>query len=254
MKKAADELKINYSTAKTIVQKFRNEGKITRNLQRKVITKKSINHERSIAKVLSIAEVNRITEAILNEEFDRNYESDTVSKSPYFIHQRVNSKTMTAEKKNLEEYEEEIGPMVGQISCGIMTNTGKKDIFIVQCDSDEEHKIMSSYGIKPESNPTIKKNNVEKSLSIETTPISPENELSAYEKSLSPFPSPIHYYNTENFCELQPVHEFDMNQRDLFLPEIQTIFPNETYHNFIEQYEDDLFNTANIKSVYTRIC
>jgi len=56
-KEAAEELKINYSTAKTIVQTFRREKRVAKKPKHCTETKKAIKHERLLRKLLKSDQV-----------------------------------------------------------------------------------------------------------------------------------------------------------------------------------------------------
>ena len=68
MKEAADLLEINYSTAKTIVQTFRREKRIAKKPKRFLETRKSIQKERYLHKILSKNRVVDMVGKILENE------------------------------------------------------------------------------------------------------------------------------------------------------------------------------------------
>lgn len=172
MREAADHLNINYSTAKTIVQTFRKEKRVTKKPKRQIITKKSIEKEKLLVQFLSQFKVKNLMANIVKAELEVKKENqDTqkaISEAPTLgsfskpnplsnIHKSL-PRVESAGEMLLFELEEE-GPYAGQMTRGVSANmdmiTYKRPIFFISVESDleEEYKQQIDY-----SNPVLLRN------------------------------------------------------------------------------------------------
>jgi len=172
LKEAADHLEINYSTAKTIVQTFRKENRVTKNPKRQIVTKKSIEKERFLVRFLSQLKVKNLTASIVKAELEVKKEPPDIQKAiseartlgsfskpnPLSNSHKSLPRVESAGEILLFELEEE-GPYPGQISRGISANMDivlhKRPIFFVSVDTnlEEEYKQQLDY-----SNPVLLRN------------------------------------------------------------------------------------------------
>ncbi len=176
LKQAADELGVNYSTAKTIVQTFRKEKRITKKPKRMIETKKAIKRERYLSKLLSESKVAKLLSQVLSSEllilqkakaleepapltppvglseastFMATVQpSDVASPAPKGLPRVVSAGQMV-----LFPLEED-GPKPGQVSRAVsacmdagVSGLPKKDIFYVYCEDnpEEEYKGKIDY-------------------------------------------------------------------------------------------------------------
>ena len=194
-------------------------------------------------------EVRRISGLILDEELGFNTKPSVLddSSSKHSFHKERNSNSYDSPKSGKltqTEYCEFIGPKHGQVTCGIMTNTEKKDIFAIQYGPEEEREWMANYGITVESNGRNDESKKSEGFPcIETKAVSPKDELKNSEKSISPLLSPLHktqnIENThykENFNDFFSIYEFDTNYRDIVLQEIQPAYADEIF-NMHDEHE-----------------
>ncbi len=159
LKQAADELDINYSTAKTIVQTFRREKRVAKKPKRGLQTKKAIKRERFMARVLTRYKVGKILAKIMESETRGEAKKPSKEKSrahpeastavatqqptelPSGMH-KVFPRVTSALQMVLMPLEEE-GPKEGQVSRGILTDSfelppTKRDIFFVRSETNPE--------------------------------------------------------------------------------------------------------------------
>ena len=163
LKQAADELDINYSTAKTIVQTFRKEKRVAKKPKRMLETKKGMKKEKFINRFLSQYKVRSLMSDIINamEGLKKNEReiqkglSETATLGASFATPMPNlHKSLTridsASQMPLFALEEE-GPYLGQISIGITANiemeAEKKPIFFVleEANIEDEYKEKVDY-------------------------------------------------------------------------------------------------------------
>ena len=172
MKEAANHLEINYSTAKTIVQTFRKENRVTKNPKRQTTTKRSIEKERFLLQFLSQLKVKKLMASIVKAELEVKKELPDIQKAaseartlgsfskpnPLSNSHKSLPRVESAGEMLLFELEEE-GPYPGQISRGILVNMDmivhKRPIFFVLADTnlEEEYKQQLDY-----SNPVLLRN------------------------------------------------------------------------------------------------
>lgn len=161
LKQIADELGINYSTAKTIVQTFRKERRVAKLSKKLTETKKSIRHETYLAQFLTRYKVAKFIFFILDEELV----STKKAEAPLQINHRHSQthdslhplQLFSIEKVDPTQYESqgtgnkflsiEKGPKLGQVTVGTYANlyskdplTHKKDVFYVYTETDPEAK------------------------------------------------------------------------------------------------------------------
>ncbi len=167
MKQVADELSINYSTAKTIVQTFRKERRIAKKPKRALETKKAVKRERYLTKLLSHSKVVKMVALIVGEESVTSSDK----KSPEPTAPIVDSSTLisvpvrpeaetqhkafpriTSANQMVLFPAEEDGPKPGQVSCAVATDPlsfpfSRKDVFYVYSESnpEEEYKGKVDY-------------------------------------------------------------------------------------------------------------
>jgi len=172
LKQVADELAINYSTAKTIVQTFRKERRITKKPKRSLETKKAIKRERYLSKCLTQSKVARIISRIMEDELiaiandvkcTKQSEpqspiaevSTAIATSPPSGAESPPTKTfprITSANQMVLFPNEEEGPRPGQVTRAVATEysyfpVSKKDIFYVysEINPEEEYRDRVDY-------------------------------------------------------------------------------------------------------------
>jgi hypothetical protein len=156
LKQAAENLNINYSTAKTILQTFRRERRISKKPKHIVETKKAMKRENYLAKVLTHARMNRVVSNILSNELklakkrksskaSRNLsEVQTAMNTEQAIENQTNKgfpRIGSAGQMELFGMEKE-GPKEGQVTRAVTADIPllpKKELFYIYSkDMDEE--------------------------------------------------------------------------------------------------------------------
>lgn len=177
MKKAATTLNVNYSTAKTILQTFRKEKRVTKQPKHMTATKKIAKHEQLLARMLRQRRVKKVIGIILKSALKQAKKKKLTTKQKPIQH-NANSQAKTlpntvqpipnpisngfhriesADQMILFEAETS-GPKCGQMSRGIMTEVkvAKKDLFYVHYSfSYDELKTVAHFN-KPLNNTLIK--------------------------------------------------------------------------------------------------
>lgn len=169
LKKAASELNINYSTAKTIVQTYRREKRISKRPKHIAETKKTLRREKLLAKMLTQNRVRKLTNLILKTTLGHSKKKRNKGRMGI---SEVRTLPVTAQpsenpiSKGFPRVEsagqmvlfepETPGPKCGQVSRGVMINreagVTKKDIFYVHYNPNSEEEFKESI-----NNPIVKK-------------------------------------------------------------------------------------------------
>jgi len=162
LKKAASELNINYSTAKTIVQTYRRENRITKRPKYMAETKKTLRRERLLAKMLVQKRVRKLTTLILKTALNqskkkkKNKERTGISEVRTLpVTAQTNENPISKGFPRVESagqivfFESEtLGPKCGQMSRGVMVNREagitKKKIFYVHYKNNSEEEFKES--------------------------------------------------------------------------------------------------------------
>lgn len=160
MREAADQLDINYSTAKTIVQTFRKEKRVAKKPKRLITTKKSIEKERSLVQFLSQFKVKSLMSSVIKTELALKKKSQDVaiSEAPTLGSITRTNTLQSNLHKALPRVEsagdmllfglDEDGPYAGQMSRGISVNMDqavqKRPIFFVMIETDVEEEYKKS--------------------------------------------------------------------------------------------------------------
>lgn len=170
MREAADNLDINYSTAKTIVQTFRKEKRVAKRPKRFIITKKSIEKEKSLVQFLNQFKVKNLMSNIIKTELALKKGQDMpISETPTLGSISKINTLQSSLHKALSRVEsagdmmlfglDEDGPCAGQMSRGVTANMDqvvqKRPIFfvVIETDVEEEYKQRLDY-----SNPILLRN------------------------------------------------------------------------------------------------
>lgn len=144
LKEAARKLSINYSTAKTIVQIFRKERRISKKPKHMCVTKKSLRREEFLERALSKRRVQRAIAKILRSELKRFKRRKTRKKLPKDIAPISERRTLAATGQMMEDgrtrgfprvesagqmevFPDRVaGPGAGQTTCGVSANVGQR--------------------------------------------------------------------------------------------------------------------------------
>ncbi len=189
MKQAADELGINYSTAKTIVQTFRREKRVAKKPKRGLETKKALKREKYIARVLGHHKLTKILARIMEEETkdlelkpEKRKASEVnipeastamvtqqpIEPPPNTPFPRITSAFQMVLPAPLEE------PPMRQ-DCGVMTDDllvpqiCKRDVFFVHSEANPEELYRSKVDY---ANPVTLRAKIRPEQEVRTTPIS----------------------------------------------------------------------------------
>lgn len=161
LKQAASELNINYSTAKTIVQTFRQEHRISKISKKASITKRGLKRELRLIRALKKSKIRRLMSHIISMEIsdtdndlnpktmkiahDESIDMDLLNRSTII---KTFSRIMSSDQLMLPSMEE-MGPREGYISQGTITEDRelirKKDIFQIKENLEEEYKKSLDY-------------------------------------------------------------------------------------------------------------
>lgn len=166
MKDAAIRLNINYSTAKTIVQTFRKEKRISKKPKHTKMTKKSIKREEFLSRVLTQSKLAKIITRITSTEFKKRRSlkgkfsrpSQPISEARTLAATGQVSENFSlngfpriesAGQMQIFEAEKE-GPKPGQVTRAVsvdMPQNLKKDIFFVHSEGKpgDEFKQLIDY-------------------------------------------------------------------------------------------------------------
>lgn len=157
LKDAAEKLDINYSTAKTIVQTYRKENRISKKPKHSIITKKSLKREQFLSRVLTQTKLAKIMSRIVAAELNLKKRKLCRTKSLQGISEartlaatgqaqdipvgKSFPRVESAGQMQLLEAEKE-GPKPGQVTRAISANMPlslKKDVFYVHvpCSAKE---------------------------------------------------------------------------------------------------------------------
>eukprot|EP00826_Nyctotherus_ovalis_P064903 TRINITY_DN9530_c0_g1_i9.p1 TRINITY_DN9530_c0_g1~~TRINITY_DN9530_c0_g1_i9.p1 ORF type:complete len:298 (-),score=78.77 TRINITY_DN9530_c0_g1_i9:230-1123(-) len=168
LKEAAEKLDINYSTAKTIVQTYRKENRISRKPKHMKETKKSIRREEFLSRVLTQAKLAKLFPRVIQVEFG----SPKKKKSPKLSQSNSEARTLAATGQpqdnppfkafhriesagQMQIIESEVeGPRPGQVSRAVTVDVPqnvKKDIFHVRCEQKEENAFECKNLVLPKS-------------------------------------------------------------------------------------------------------
>lgn len=166
LKEAAEKLNINYSTAKTIVQTFKKENRISKKPKHAILTKKSLKREQFLNRVLTQAKLAKIITRITSAELKKRKSfKEKLSKPSQAISEARTLAATGQASENLilkafpriesagqmEIFEaEKEGPKPGQITRAVsvdMPQNSKKDIFYVHSEgkADEELNKLIDY-------------------------------------------------------------------------------------------------------------
>jgi hypothetical protein len=176
LKEAAEILDVNYSTAKTIVQTYRKENRISKKPKHAVRTKKSLKRELFIARVLTQKNLTRLMTRIIAAEskvsktrksikgsLQGNSEAQTLAATGQTMENiafKSFPRVESAGQIQLFELEKE-GPKPGQVSRAISADIQqhiKKNIFHVHSDVQpfkQEEKNLEVKGEKIEKSVVV---------------------------------------------------------------------------------------------------
>lgn len=192
LKQAAENLNINYSTAKTIVQTYRKEKRISKKPKHTIETKKSMKRENFLSKVLTHDKVAKVMSRIISTEFKTGKKRKLLkTKNTKFSHVISEAQTLpatgqapenlvsksfprieSAGQMQLFEPEKE-GPKTGQITRAVFADIPqvlKKDIFYIHCkpNTEEELKELIDYNdplvLKSKPEPQMLKSVIQEEL------------------------------------------------------------------------------------------
>lgn len=150
LKEASDELKINYSTAKTIVQTFRRERRIAKKSKKAFITKRGLRRERRLVRKVTKATVPRMLAKIISTatSLPENFQKPSLKtneQSTAAIKENNGSEKAFSRVVSVSQIvffpSQESGPKVGQVSRGVLVelqDLPKKNIFLVFHSKVEE--------------------------------------------------------------------------------------------------------------------
>lgn len=158
LKEVAEQLGINYSTAKTIVQTFRKERRVAKKLKRIMTTKKATAKENLLVRYLTRYRVKNLLTAIIDSELGLKKKEECLQKnileiSTVGVSLQTNNARLTP-MKILSRIEsagdmllfrlEEEGPYDGQISRGVSANMNfaaqKRPIFFILTETNIEEE------------------------------------------------------------------------------------------------------------------
>ena len=177
LKDAANKLKINYSTAKTIVQTFRKERRILKKPRFAIKTVKAIKHQKLIIKALTKPKIKRIIRSIIKSEILFKTKEKNIGKinlpegatmnTAQTIENPISKRFHRIESAGqMILFESEIsGPKCGQITRSVSTidlPKALRSIFYIKNDPDEEYERLISENDKAKT--IIKKEEKSKSL------------------------------------------------------------------------------------------
>lgn len=155
LKEAAEKLDINYSTAKTIVQTYRKENRISKKPKHIKETKKSIRREEFLIRVLTQAKLAKLLPRIMQTEFKPPKKKKSLKPSQPNSEARTLAATGQPQDNpsfkgfhriesagQIQIMESEVeGPKPGQVSRAVTADvpqSAKKDVFHVRCERTEE--------------------------------------------------------------------------------------------------------------------
>lgn len=158
LKEAAEKLDINYSTAKTIVQTYRRENRISKKPKHTKATQKSLKREMFLSRVLTQRNVAKLMSRIVATEFKTTKRRKTL-KEKVSSQAVSDARTLAGTGQALENpmskgfprvesagqmqlFEAEVeGPRVGQVTRAVLTEIPlhhKKNIFYIHSESNAE--------------------------------------------------------------------------------------------------------------------
>lgn len=156
LKEAAEKLNINYSTAKTIVQTYRKENRISKKPKHTIITKKSIKREQFLSRVLTPTKLAKTISKIISTECGSNKKRKSLKVTP-ISEARTLAATAQANENpiakgfhriesagQMQLLEAEEGPKPGQVTRAVVVDIPqslKKDIFHVHSEDKSEEKL-----------------------------------------------------------------------------------------------------------------
>lgn len=161
LKQAAGELGINYSTAKTIVQTFRQEHRIMKKPKRAIVTKRGLKRERRLIRALTKSKITKLINLIVTSELTPCENSEKLKSIKSVREQTTESglidnhlpakhltRVMSACQMVIFPSEEK-GPKKSQITRAVSANDDefitKKDIFQIRENFEEEFKAIVNY-------------------------------------------------------------------------------------------------------------
>lgn len=179
LKEAAEKLDINYSTAKTIVQTYRKENRISKKPKHTIATQKSLKREMFLSRVLTQRNLAKLMSRIISTEF-KIVKRRKTSKEKVSLQAISDARTLAGTGQAIENptlrgiprvesagqiqlFENEVeGPKVGQVTRAVFTETPlhhKKNIFSVHSESKIQELIIDSKGQVSEKQNNIRNNN-----------------------------------------------------------------------------------------------
>ena len=142
LKQVAKDLNINYNTAKSIIQTFRNENRVCKKSKRLIESKKALRHKKYMERMLNKESLHKLMLKVLQAELGVNGETMQGKNSFIKMELRKPLHTELSPKKDIVEVSFN-NPKLGKISCGTWANLipdiSKRDIFYVQCDITEKY-------------------------------------------------------------------------------------------------------------------
>jgi len=182
LKNAAEKLNINYSTAKTIVQTYRKENRISKRPKHAITTKKSLKREQFLSRVLAPTKLAKIMSKIEFAECKLKKKRKSLKSTKEIISEactlaatgqavenpikKAFHRIESAGQIQLLETEKE-GPKPGQVTRAVFADIPlnlKRDIFYVhsECKSEEELKKLISYEDKKRKGEVMKTREIQK--------------------------------------------------------------------------------------------
>lgn len=165
LRKAAKELNIKYSTAKTILQIFRREHRIAKKEKPDVISKRTLRHERRLTRLLEASRISKLIKRIIIAE-TRKKRSKKVKKAKV-LHEIPTSTALPKDQGGLSTKNElprvrsanqmmlfpveENGPGANKVTRAVSTEitnfTQRKSIFkiVIKENLEEKYKQLINY-------------------------------------------------------------------------------------------------------------
>ena len=136
MKKAAEDLDVNYSTAKTIIQIFRKEKRIARKPKHLIVTKKSLRREKFLKKMTNPYRIKKVMAKVIKAELKKSKKKkSSINKDLFQISEAKTLAVTNQMEENVRRFpriesagqmvifaDMVFGPKAGQMTKGTLTN------------------------------------------------------------------------------------------------------------------------------------
>ena len=227
LKEAADRLDINYSTAKTIIQTFRKEGRLAKKEKKKMWSRKATRKQKVLQKYLKRADIDKILGNIVEGEGKRRK-----------IREEEEIREEYREATSRVLYERSLSRWSRYISKDMGTNVWEKDFDVVECPvfgviadttPDEHLRMLGGYVESIISEEIASEEIAPEEIASEeiaSEGIAPER--SSLSTASTPLLSPI----TPSTCSILPHQNYLHSPLSLHTPPFKTQTRLPSFHSF----------------------